>query len=54
MSKLSRILAGALLTPVLLGIAHSWVNLGLSPLRLLGLGKAVEEEQLKVGFLPVT
>jgi hypothetical protein len=55
MSKLSRIALGAVGVGVALTLAHAWMNLGLDPLRLVGLKpKEVNANRFKVGFLPVT
>lgn len=56
MSKLGRVVVGAFVVAVALGVTHAWLNLGFDPLRALGLKKAevAEEARFKVGFLPVT
>jgi hypothetical protein len=55
MSKMSRIVVGALAVAVALGVTHAWLNLGFDPLRAVGLRKEVAEEaRFRVGFLPVT
>ncbi len=55
MSKLTRIMVGAVIIAVALGFTHAWLNLGFDPLRAVGLRKqVVEEVKFKVGFLPVT
>ena len=55
MSKITRIVLGALIVAVALGVTHAWLNLGFDPLRAVGLRKSVAEEtRLRVGFLPVT
>jgi NitT/TauT family transport system substrate-binding protein len=55
MSKLTRVLVGAIVVSCALGVTHAWLNLGFDPLRAVGLRKAAAEEvKFKVGFLPVT
>jgi hypothetical protein len=55
MSKISRIVVGALAVAAVLGLGHAWLNLGFDPLRAAGLKKEVAEDtRFKVGFLPVT
>lgn len=57
MSKLGKIVLGAVGTSLALALLHGWLNLGLDPAQMLGFkkGKAVAEEaRFRVGFLPVT
>jgi hypothetical protein len=57
MSKISRIVVGALAVAAVLGLSHAWLNLGFDPARLLGSGErtqVAEETRFRVGFLPVT
>lgn len=54
MSKLTKIALSAIGFGLGLGFLHAWLNLGFDPMRLLGQGKAAEEAQFRVGFLPVT
>jgi NitT/TauT family transport system substrate-binding protein len=57
MSKLGRVVVGAFVVAVALGVTHAWLNLGFDPLRAVGLRKTVavaEETRFRVGFLPVT
>lgn len=60
MSRLTKIVLGAVAATVSLGLLHGWLNLGLDPARVLGfvgLGdkrEVAEETRFRVGFLPVT
>ena len=57
MSKLGKIVLGAVGANIALALLHGWLNLGLDPMQVLGFkqGKAVAEEaRFRVGFLPVT
>jgi len=55
MSKLTKVVLGAIAAAAALGVTHAWLNLGFDPLRAVGLRKGVEEEtRFRVGFLPVT
>jgi NitT/TauT family transport system substrate-binding protein len=56
MSKLSKVMLGAVAVWLLMAYLHATLNLGLHPARMLGLDKksAAEEARFRVGFLPVT
>ena len=56
MSKLSKVMLGAVGVWLLMAYLHATLNLGLRPARMLGLEKkeVVEEARFRVGFLPVT
>ena len=57
MSKLTKVILGALGTVAGLALAHAWLSLDFDPLRAVGLSKgdgAVEQARFRVGFLPVT
>lgn len=55
MSKLTKIVLGAIGVTVALGLTHAWLNPGFNPLRAVGLKKGVAEEtRFRVDFLPVT
>ena len=56
MSKLSKVVLGAIVVWAGLTALHLYMNLGISPSTLLGRtsGKEVAEERFRVGFLPVT
>jgi hypothetical protein len=65
MSRLTKIVLGAIGATVSLGLLHGWLNLGFDPARvlarvlggLLGFGdqrEVAEETRFRVGFLPVT
>ncbi|MFL6193442.1 MAG: ABC transporter substrate-binding protein [Thermoanaerobaculia bacterium] len=50
MSKLGRVVVGAFVVAVALGLTHAWLNMGFNPFQK----KTAQEEKFKVGFLPVT
>jgi hypothetical protein len=57
MSKMTKILFGAIGVTCALALAHAWMNLGFDPLLFLGLKQeteVAEETRFRVGFLPVT
>jgi NitT/TauT family transport system substrate-binding protein len=56
MSKMSKVLLGAVGVWVLMAYLHATLNLGFHPLQMLGIGKrtVTEEARFRVGFLPVT
>ena len=57
MSRLTKIVLGAIAVTVSLGFLHGWLNLGFDPARALGFGgqrEVAEEIRFRVGFLPVT
>jgi len=56
MSKLSKVMLGAVGVWLLMGYLHATLNLGFHPAKLLGFGKkgVPEEARFRVGFLPVT
>ncbi len=56
MSKLSKVVLGAVAVWAVLTVLHLQMNLGVSLSSLLGdkSGKEVGEENFRVGFLPVT
>jgi hypothetical protein len=57
MSRLTKIVLGAIGATVSLGFLHAWLNLGFNPARALGFGdkrEVAEETRFRVGFLPVT
>ncbi len=50
MSKMKKVILGAVAVWALLTVGHLWLNLGINPFQ-----KRVEEEtRFRVGFLPVT
>lgn len=57
MSRLTKIVLGAVGVTASLGLLHGWLNLGFDPAQALGLAKkqeVAEETRFRVGFLPVT
>lgn len=57
MSKLGKIVLGAVGASIALALLHGWLNLGLDPAQVLGLKKApmvAAGDRFRVGFLPVT
>ena len=57
MSKLTKIVLGAVGVALSLGLLHAWLNLGFDPQMALGLKEKEEgsaEDRFRVGFLPVT
>jgi hypothetical protein len=57
MSRLTKIVLGAIGVTASLGLLHGWLNLGFDPARALGFGdrrEVAEETRFRVGFLPVT
>jgi hypothetical protein len=56
MSKMSKVMLGAVGAWLLMGYLHATLNLGFRPGKLLGLEKkgVTEEARFRVGFLPVT
>ena len=56
MSKLSKVVLGAVAAWAILTVLHLQMNLGIGLSSLLGdkSGKEVAEEKFRVGFLPVT
>ena len=56
MSKLSKVVLGAVGVWAVLTVLHLYMNLGVGLSTLLGnkSGKEVAEERFRVGFLPVT
>jgi hypothetical protein len=56
MSKLSKVMLGAVAVWLLMAYLHATLNLGFRPSKALGLEKkgVTEEARFRVGFLPVT
>ncbi len=56
MSKLSKVLVGAVAVWLLMAYLHATLNLGFRPAKVLGFGKkgVAEEARFRLGFLPVT
>lgn len=57
MSRLTKIVLGAVGVTASLGLLHGWLNMGFDPAQALGLAKkqeVAEETRFRVGFLPVT
>jgi hypothetical protein len=55
LSKITKVVLGAFVVALALGVTHAWLNLGFDPLRAVGLRKGVAEEaRFRVDFLSVT
>jgi NitT/TauT family transport system substrate-binding protein len=54
MKSLTKVAAGTLVFVLAISLLHFWLNLGISPLQLVGIQKRSAPDRFRVGFLPVT